>query len=141
MENEEATHTDADVFLFMHKTNALDIERFDEKDIVPNLVNNGEDDPHLACMIVMNGWIEGSFTFPCWSHNTKHEIAAEWMTLWMNGWIEGSFTFPCHIDLAQETMAITHSSGVHTHKSKTSGAFKDAQSEIKTGNEDNAEND
>ena len=59
VENEEATHTDADVFLFMHKANVLDIERFDEKDNVPNLVNNGEDDPHLACMIVMNGQIEG----------------------------------------------------------------------------------
>ena len=112
---------DADVLSIMHKATALNVERFDEKDNVSNLVNNGEDDPHLACMIVMNGWIEGSFTFSCQSHNTQDENADEWMMLWMNGWIEGSFTFPCHTDLAQETMAIMHLSGVHTHKSKTHG--------------------
>ena len=45
------------------------VEHVDEKNNVSNLVNNGEDDPHLACMIVMNGLIEGSFTFHCQSHN------------------------------------------------------------------------
>ena len=53
VEDKEATNTDADVLSFMHKANALNVWHFDEKDNVLNLVNNGEDCPHLACMIVM----------------------------------------------------------------------------------------